>query len=99
MIQNSVTHFDILLTVHPNIMIVSFTNLMQKLFVLVRLLYFSTCFEHYCVHLQEDNCISTASGIVTLFGLLFSTQVTGNDSPLVTCVLNSNPKRVTIPVL
>ena len=27
----------------------------------------STCFEHYCAHLQEDNCINTASGIVTLY--------------------------------
>ena len=25
----------------------------------------STCFEHYYAHLQEDNCISTESGIVT----------------------------------
>jgi hypothetical protein len=26
----------------------------------------STCFEHRCAHLQEDNCIFAASGIVTL---------------------------------
>ena len=26
----------------------------------------STCFEHYCAPLQEDNCISAASGIVSL---------------------------------
>jgi len=39
-------------------------------------LYSSTCFEHYCAHLQGDNCINTASGIVTLFRWLFSTQVT-----------------------
>ena len=45
--------------------------------------------------LQEDNCINTASGIVTLFGRLLSTQVTRD--PLVTCVLNSHPKRVTVP--
>jgi len=32
------------------------------------LLHSSTCFEHYCAHLQEDSCINTASGIVTLFG-------------------------------
>jgi len=30
-------------------------------------LYSSTCFEHSYAHLQEDNCISTASGIVTVF--------------------------------
>jgi len=46
---------------------------------------------------RRANCISTASGIVTVFGLLFSTQVTGYKSPLITCVLNSNPKRVMIP--
>jgi len=58
--------FSILLTVHPNIMIVVFTKVMHKFFILIHLLYSSTCFEHYCAHLQEDNCISTASGIVTL---------------------------------
>ena len=58
--------FYILLTVQPNIMIIFFTNLMQKFFILIHLLYSSTCFEHYYAHLQEDNCISTAPGIVTL---------------------------------
>ena len=52
-----------------------FTNLMHKYFILIHLLHSSTCFEHYCAHLQEDNCINTASGIVTLFGWLFSTKV------------------------
>jgi len=45
-------------------------------FILICLLHSSRCFEHYCAHLREDNCINTASGIVTLFGWLFSTQVT-----------------------
>jgi hypothetical protein len=36
--------------------------------ILIHLLYSSTCFEHYYVHLQEDNYFSTASGIVTVFG-------------------------------
>ena len=44
-----------------------FANLMHKFFILIRLLHSSTRFEHYYAHLQEDNCISTASGIVTLF--------------------------------
>ena len=44
-----------------------FTNLMHKFFILIHFLHSSTCFEHYYVHLQEDNCISTASVIVTLF--------------------------------
>ena len=35
--------------------------------ILINLLYSSTCFEHYCAHLQEDSCINKASGIVTLF--------------------------------
>jgi len=51
-----------------------FTNLMHKFFILIHLLHSSTCFEHYYAHLQEDNCINTASGTVTLFGWLFSTQ-------------------------
>jgi len=63
-----VVFFYVLLTVHPNIMIVFiFTILMHKFFSLIRLLHSSTCFEHYCAHLQEDNCINTASGIVTVF--------------------------------
>jgi len=52
-----------------------FTNLMHKFFISIHLLHSSTCFEHYCAHLQEDNCINTASGIVTLFRCLFSSQV------------------------
>jgi len=26
----------------------------------------STCFEQLCAHPQEDNCINTTSGIITL---------------------------------
>jgi hypothetical protein len=74
-----------------------FTNLMHKFFILINLLYSSTCFEHYYAHLQEDNCFSTASGIVTLFRWLFSTQFTKGRSPLVTCILNSHLRRITIP--
>ena len=48
-------------------MIAIFTNLMHKFFILIHLLYSCTCFEYYYAHLQEDNCVSTASGIVTLF--------------------------------
>jgi len=60
------TYFYTLLTVHPNIMIIFFTNLMYKFFVLIHLLYSSRFFEHYCAYPQEDNCINTASAIVTL---------------------------------
>jgi hypothetical protein len=51
-------------------------NLMYKFFILIHLLHSLTCFEHYCDHVQKDNCINTVSGIVTLFGWQFSTQVT-----------------------
>jgi len=51
-------------------------RLREDSLILIRLLYSSTCFEHYYAHLQEDNCISTASGIVTVFRWPFSTQVT-----------------------
>jgi len=70
-------YFYIWLAVHPNIMIFFFTNLMNKFFILICLLHSSTCFEQYCAHLQEDNCISTASGIVTVFRWVFGTEVTG----------------------
>jgi len=63
--------------------IVFFTNLLYKFFISIHLLYSYTCFEHYYAHLQEENCVSTASGIDT--------------RPLVTCVLHSHLKRVTIP--
>jgi len=39
-----------------------------QIFILIHLLHSSTCFKHYCAHLQEDSCINTASGIVTLLG-------------------------------
>jgi len=39
-----------MLTVHPNIIIVFFTNLMHKFFILLYSLYPSTCFEHYYAH-------------------------------------------------
>ena len=60
-------NFYVLLNVHPNIMIVFFTNLMHRFFILIHLLHSSTCFEQYCAHLQEDNCIETASVIITTF--------------------------------
>ena len=53
-----------------------FTNLIHKFFILIHLLHSSTCFEQYCACLQDDNCISTASDIVSLFRWLFRTQVT-----------------------
>jgi len=78
MLRRDTHFFCVLLTVHPNIMMVFFTTLMHKFFILIHLLRSSTCFEHYYAHLQEDSCISTASGIVTAFGWLFSTQSSRN---------------------
>jgi len=46
-------NFNILLTVHPNIIIVFSTNLMHKFFILIYLLHSSTYFEHYYAHPQE----------------------------------------------
>jgi len=45
--------FCILLTIHPNIMIVFFTNFMNRFFVLIHLLYSSTCSEYYYAPIQE----------------------------------------------
>jgi len=50
------------------LMVFFFTNLLHTFFILIHLLHSSTCFEHYYANLQEDNCISTESGIVTLSG-------------------------------
>jgi hypothetical protein len=41
---------------------------MHKFFILINVLYSSTRFGHYYAHLQEDNCIIIAFGIVSLLG-------------------------------
>jgi hypothetical protein len=61
------------LILHPNIMIVFSTNLMHNFFVVIHLLHSSTCFEHCCAHLQEDNYINTS----VVSSLSLGTQVTG----------------------
>jgi len=67
-----------------------FTNLIHKFFILINLLRPSTRLEHHCAHIQEDNCINTAFGIVTVFRWLFSTQVTrGIESCLSLCTEQS----------
>jgi len=45
-----------------------FTKPDAQILYLRHLLHSSTYFEHYYAHLQEDSCISTESGIVTVFG-------------------------------
>jgi hypothetical protein len=48
--------------------------------------------------LRRTNCITTASGIVTLCKQPCSTQVeSGGESPLSTCILYGCLQRVTIP--
>ena len=39
---------------------------MHKFFILIHLLYSSTCFDHYYAHLQDVKLYYTASAIVTL---------------------------------
>ena len=52
-------NFYVLLTAHSNITVdYFFINLKHKFSILKHLLHSSTCFEHYCAHLQEDNCIN-----------------------------------------
>ena len=47
--------------------------------------------------IRRTNCITTASGIVTLFKQLYSMQVESGLSPLSTCILYGCLQRVTIP--
>ena len=47
--------------------------------------------------LRRTNCITTASGIVTLCKQLYSMPVESGVSPLSTCILYSCLQRVTIP--
>jgi len=56
--------FYILLTVLSNIMIY---QLDAQILYFNNLLHSFTCFEHYSARLQKDNCMKTATGIVSLF--------------------------------
>jgi len=91
-------NFYILLTVHPNIMIASFfTSLMHKFFILI----------HFTIFLYMFRALlcSSSGGKIVLLQHLVSSLFLGDcsvhrlreDSPLVTCVLNSHLQRVTIP--
>ena len=42
-----------LITKLKSVIMAFFTNLMHSFFILIHLLYRSTCFKHYCAHLQE----------------------------------------------
>jgi len=43
---------------------------------MIRLFESSTCFEQPCAHSQEDNCINTTSGIITV---LVAVRCAGQD--------------------
>jgi len=60
-----VAKFYTFLTVHLRIILVS-DQLDAQISSIICLLESSTCFEQLCDHLQEDNCINTTSGIITL---------------------------------
>jgi len=61
---------------------------MHKFFILIHLLYSSTCFEHYYAHHQEEGRINTLSGIVTL--------ETNERSKLLKCIyLQFRPPKIT----
>ena len=47
--------------------------------------------------IRRTNCITTASGIVTLYKQPYSMQVDSGLSPLSTCILYGCLQRVTIP--
>jgi len=47
-------------------MIVFFYQLDEQFLYFNAFITFIYIFQHYCAHLQEDNCINTTSGIVTL---------------------------------
>jgi len=59
----------------------------------------STCFEHQHAHLQGENCIITASGIVTLCKRLYSMPDESRlqTSPISSGILYCTVQRVTIP--
>ena len=60
----SVLDLDVLLIVHPSI-ILAINHLIQKSFFIISLLYASTCFEHYALIIRRSKLYYTASGIIT----------------------------------
>jgi len=93
-VPSSTGLFYVLLTVHPNIKIVFFYQLEAQILYFNTFITFLYMFRALlCSSSEGQNCVSTASGIVTVFGWLFSTQATRG---CVVCVLNGHPERVTI---
>jgi len=62
---NITLRFYIFLIVHLRIILVG-NQLDAHFFNIICLFESSTCFGQPCAHLQEDNCINTTSGVITL---------------------------------
>ena len=62
--DNNSVRFNIFRTVHLPIFLVH--NQLDAQFSIIYLFKSSTCFEHLCAHLQEDNCMNTTSDSTTL---------------------------------
>ena len=58
--------FDVLLTVHLSIILVINQLDAQILYIIINLLYASTCFEHYVLIIRRSKLYYTASVIITL---------------------------------
>jgi len=74
------------------LIIMFFTKLIQKFFILIHLLHTSTCFEHYYAHPQEVKFVLVQNLVSSLSLGYCSVHRLRKD-----CVLNSHLKTVTIP--
>ena len=76
------------------------TNLMQNSFILQQHVCYITILNMFRARtlliLRRTNCITTASGVITLCKQLYGMQVE-RESPLSTCIPYSCLQRVTIP--
>ena len=89
--------FYILLTVHLSIILDNDQLNTKLLYFTIRLLWSSTCFEHYVLIIMRLNCIDAASGIVTLSKWPSGVQFERELSSLSTCAPDGHLLRVTIP--
>jgi len=64
--KQKLMNFCVLLTVHLHIILDNDQLDTQLLYLTIRALQSSTCFEHYMLIIRRLNCIDAASGIVTL---------------------------------
>ena len=69
--STSLVFFYVWLTLHLSTILGSDQLDTQLLYFTIRLLWSSTCFEHYMLIIRRLNCIDAASGIVTISKWLF----------------------------